>query len=50
MARRVLLCDVRDGRITDVLVYCNGEWDAALRARHAAEAPMLRRDQPPAQS
>jgi hypothetical protein len=50
VARRVLLCDVRDGRITDVLVYCNGEWDAALRARHAAEAPMLRRDQPPAQS
>jgi hypothetical protein len=50
VARRILLCDVRDGRITDVLVYCNGEWDAALRARHAAEAPMLRRDQPPAQS
>ena len=50
VARRVLLCDVRDGRITDVLVYCNGEWDAALRTRHAAEAPMLRRDQPPAQS
>ena len=50
VARRVLLCDVRDGRITDVLVYCNGEWDAALRARHAAEAPMLRRDQPVAQS
>ena len=36
--------------ITDVLLYCNGEWDAALRARHAAEAPMLRRDQPVAQS
>ena len=50
VARRVLLCDVRDGRITDVLVYCNGEWDAALRARHAAEAPMLRRDQAVAQS
>ena len=44
VARRLLLCEVRDGRITEVVVYCNGEWDAALRARHAAEAPMLRRD------
>ena len=29
-------------RITEVLGYCNGGWDAALRARHAVEAPMLR--------
>jgi ketosteroid isomerase-like protein len=36
------LCEVRDGRITEVLGYCNGGWDAALRARHAVEAPMLR--------
>ena len=50
VARRLLLCEVRDGRIAEVVVYCNGEWDAALRARHAAEAPMLRRDQPVAQS
>jgi hypothetical protein len=42
IARRLWLCDVRDGRITDVVGYCNGGWDAALRARHAAEAPMLR--------
>jgi hypothetical protein len=33
---------VRDGRITDVVGYCNGAWDAELRARQAAEAPMLR--------
>lgn len=50
VARRLLLCEVRDERIIDVLVYCNGEWDAALRARHAAEAPMLRRDRRVAQS
>ena len=50
MARRLLLCEVHDGRIADVLLYGNGEWDAALRARHAAEAPMLRRDQPVARS
>ncbi|HEX5097667.1 MAG TPA: hypothetical protein VFX21_16705 [Acidimicrobiia bacterium] len=42
VARRIWLCTVRDGRITDVVGYCNGGWDDALRARHAAEAPMLR--------
>jgi hypothetical protein len=41
-ARRLWLCEVRDGRITDVTGYCNGGWDDELRARHAAEAPMLR--------
>jgi hypothetical protein len=41
-ARRLWLCEVRDGRIAEVVGYCSGEWDAALRARHAAEAPMLR--------
>ena len=42
IARRLILCEVRDGRITEAVVYCNGGWDAELRARHAAEAPMLR--------
>ena len=42
VARRLWLCEVRDGRIADVTGYCNGGWDDALRARHAAEAPMLR--------
>ena len=42
VARRLWLCEVRDGRISDVLCYCNGGWDAEQRARHAAEAPMLR--------
>ena len=41
-ARRLWLCEVRDGRITDVVGYCSGEWDEALRARHAVEAPMVR--------
>jgi len=41
-AHRLLWCEVRDGRITEVTVYCNGGWDSALRARHAAEAPMIR--------
>lgn len=41
-ARRLVLCEVRDGRISEVVVYCTGEWDDELRARHAVEAPMLR--------
>jgi hypothetical protein len=42
VARRLFLCEVRDDRITEVVAYCNGGWDDELRARHAAEAPMLR--------
>jgi hypothetical protein len=41
-ARRVHLCEVADSRITAVTTYCNGGWNAELRARHAAEAPMIR--------
>jgi hypothetical protein len=41
-ARRVWICRVDDGRIAEVTCYCNGGWDDELRARHAAEAPMLR--------
>jgi hypothetical protein len=40
--RKILLCEVRHGRIADLTIYCSGDWDAALRARHAAEAPVLR--------
>jgi hypothetical protein len=42
VARRLWLCDVRDGLIEKAVGYCNGGWDDELRARHAAEAPMLR--------
>jgi ketosteroid isomerase-like protein len=41
-ARKLWLIEVRDGRITEAVGYCNGGWDDDLRARHAAEAPMLR--------
>lgn len=42
VARHLWLCEVRDGRITEVVGYCNGGWGDELRARHAAEAPMIR--------
>jgi hypothetical protein len=41
-ARRIHLCEVRNDQICEVTTYCNGGWDDELRARHAAEAPMLR--------
>lgn len=41
VARHLVLCEVRDGRIAEVVDYCNGGWDDDLRARHAVEAPML---------
>jgi hypothetical protein len=41
-ARRLVLCELRDGRIAKVTSYCSGEWDDELRARHAVEAPMIR--------
>jgi hypothetical protein len=41
-ARRLHLCEVVDGRITAVTTYCNGGWNDELRARHAADAPMIR--------
>ncbi len=41
-ARRLILCEVVRGRIAEVTVYCTGEWTDELRARHAAEAPMIR--------
>jgi hypothetical protein len=41
-ARRMWLCEVRDGQIVEATGYCSGEWDEELRARHAVEAPMIR--------
>jgi hypothetical protein len=41
-ARRLHLCEVADARIQSVTTYCNGGWDDELRARHAADAPMIR--------
>lgn len=40
--RKIVLCEVRDERISALTIYCSGDWDDELRARHAAEAPILR--------
>ncbi|MEX2394189.1 MAG: hypothetical protein WD826_06895 [Actinomycetota bacterium] len=41
-ARKMWLCEVREGMITEATEYCSGGWDEALRRRHAVEAPMIR--------
>jgi hypothetical protein len=40
--RKILLAEVRRGRIAELTVYCSGDWDAELRARHAAETQLIR--------
>ena len=40
--RKIVLCGVRDGQIAELTIYCSGDWDADLRARHAAETQLLR--------
>ena len=40
--RKILLCEVRSGRVAALTVYCSGDWNADLRARHAAEGPIIR--------
>src|SRR5262245_30439615 len=40
--RKVLLAEVRDGRIAELTIYCSGDWNSELRARHAAETQLIR--------
>ena len=40
--RKIVLCEVRDGRVSELTIYCSGDWDADLRARHAAETTLPR--------
>ena len=40
--RKILLAEVRGGRITELTIYCSGDWNAELRARHAVEADLIR--------
>jgi hypothetical protein len=40
--REMVRADVTDGLITDVAVYCCGDWDEATVRRHAAEVALLR--------
>jgi ketosteroid isomerase-like protein len=41
--RKIVLCEVRDGHVSEMTVYCSGDWNAELRSRHAAETTLIRR-------
>jgi hypothetical protein len=40
--RELMRCDVTNGTVSAISVYCTGDWDSALVARHRAEVPLLR--------
>jgi hypothetical protein len=40
--REMFRADVTDGLISDLAIYCCGDWDAATVGRHAAEVSLLR--------
>ena len=40
--RKIVVGEVREGRIAALTVYCSGDWDEELRARHARETTLLR--------
>ena len=40
--RKIILCAVRDGRVSEMTIYCSGDWGSELRARHAAETTLIR--------
>jgi hypothetical protein len=40
--RELLRADVTDGAISQISVYCTGDWDGALVARHRETVGLLR--------
>ncbi|WHZ11036.1 MAG: hypothetical protein OJF60_001475 [Burkholderiaceae bacterium] len=41
-SREMVRADARSGTISEFAVYCTGDWDAELRARHAASVVLVR--------
>lgn len=40
--RELMRCDVADGEISQIVVYCTGDWDEATVAAHRDEVTLLR--------
>ncbi len=40
--RKIILCETRGDQVSDMTVYCSGDWDSELRTRHAAETTLIR--------
>ena len=41
-SRELVHCAVTDGRISEMTVYCTGDWDEAVQQRHADRVRLLR--------
>ena len=41
-SRELLLVQVRDGRISELSVYCTGDWDQACQEQHRREVTLIR--------
>jgi hypothetical protein len=41
--RELIHCVVTDGRISELIVYCTGDWDSSVQRRHAEQVRLLRR-------
>ena len=40
--RELIHCRVTDGRISEMAVYCTGDWDAAVQEQHAGQVRLIR--------
>ena len=40
--REMIRCDVTDGEVSAISIYCTGDWDEATVARHAESVPLIR--------
>jgi hypothetical protein len=40
--REMMHCVVADGRISELIVYCTGDWDAEVQRRHAGQVRLFR--------
>jgi hypothetical protein len=40
--RELIRADVSDGSVAELSVYCTGDWDRALVARHASQVQLIR--------
>ena len=40
--RELMHCVVTDGRISELAIYCTGDWDEAVQRRHAEQVRLLR--------
>jgi hypothetical protein len=41
--RELIHCMVSGGRITELAIYCTGDWDEAVQQRHAQQVRLIRR-------